>query len=87
MQSNIYTTLLTFYHTICGWKMYFYQIYCFRFDIRDNTGELHAERPVPFRLTPNVAEFISPVGVSSVLSAAMVATARCFLQPNFKVKI
>ena len=56
-----------------------------RFDISDSTGELHSERCVPFRLTPNIAEFISPVGVSSVLSAAMVSTARCFLQPNLKV--
>ena len=57
----------------------------YRFDINDNNGELHADRPVPFRLTPNIAEFMSPVGVSSVLAAAMVASARCFLQPNFKV--
>nr|XP_039255466.1 transformation/transcription domain-associated protein-like [Styela clava] len=58
----------------------------FRFDVGDNTGELDANRSVPFRLTPNITSFISPVGVSSVLTAAMIATARCFMQPSFKVE-
>nr|XP_018666778.1 transformation/transcription domain-associated protein isoform X1 [Ciona intestinalis]XP_018666779.1 transformation/transcription domain-associated protein isoform X2 [Ciona intestinalis] len=58
----------------------------FRFDMIDSSGELNTSRAVPFRLTPNIAEFVSPVGVNSVLTAAMIATARCFMQPNFKVK-
>uniref|UniRef100_H2YDF5 Uncharacterized protein n=2 Tax=Ciona savignyi TaxID=51511 RepID=H2YDF5_CIOSA len=58
----------------------------FRFDMVDSSGELNPNRAVPFRLTPNVAEFVSPVGVNSVLTAAMIATARCFMQPNFKVR-
>ena len=36
----------------------------FKFDVDDQTGELDSNRPVSFRLTPNVTEFITPVGVS-----------------------
>ncbi|KAK7918963.1 hypothetical protein WMY93_010247 [Mugilogobius chulae] len=45
----------------------------FRFDINDATGDLDANRPVPFRLTPNISEFLTTI------------VARCFAQPNFKV--
>ncbi|XP_078728881.1 transformation/transcription domain-associated protein isoform X3 [Lampetra fluviatilis] len=57
----------------------------FRFDINDATGDLDANRPVPFRLTPNVSEFLTPVGVAGPLAASMIAIARCFAQPSFKV--
>ncbi|KAF7204722.1 transformation/transcription domain-associated protein isoform X1 [Nothobranchius furzeri] len=57
----------------------------FRFDINDATGDLDANRPVPFRLTPNISEFLTPIGVSGPLTASMIAVARCFSQPNFKV--
>lgn len=57
----------------------------FRFDINDATGDLDANRPVPFRLTPNISEFLTTVGVSGPLTASMIAVARCFAQPNFKV--
>lgn len=57
----------------------------FRFDINDATGELDANRPVPFRLTPNISEFLTTIGVSGPLTASMIAVARCFAQPNFKV--
>lgn len=42
-------------------------------------------RPVPFRLTPNIIEFLSIIGISGPLTASMIATARCFVYPNFKV--
>nr|XP_018903777.1 PREDICTED: transformation/transcription domain-associated protein isoform X3 [Bemisia tabaci] len=58
----------------------------FKFDIDENKGELDANRPVPFRLTPNISELLSEVGVSGPLTASMIATARCFSQPNFKVQ-
>ena len=58
--------------------------YC-RFDINDATGDLDANRPVPFRLTPNISEFLTTIGVSGPLTASMIAVARCFAQPNFKV--
>lgn len=57
----------------------------FRFDTDDMTGELAANRPVPFRLTPNINEFITSIGVNGPLIASMIATARCLVQPNFKV--
>nr|XP_014353128.1 PREDICTED: transformation/transcription domain-associated protein [Latimeria chalumnae] len=57
----------------------------FRFDINDATGDLDANRPVPFRLTPNISEFLTAIGVSGSLTASMIAVARCFAQPNFKV--
>ena len=58
----------------------------FRFDINDATGDLDANRPVPFRLTPNISEFLTTIGVSGPLTASMIAVARCFSQPNFKVR-
>ena len=57
----------------------------FRFDTDDASGELAANRPVPFRLTPNISEFITSIGVNGPLTASMIATARCLVQPNFKV--
>ncbi|XP_052467140.1 transformation/transcription domain-associated protein isoform X1 [Carassius gibelio] len=57
----------------------------FRFDINDATGDLDANRPVPFRLTPNISEFLTTIGVSGPLTASMIAVARSFAQPNFKV--
>lgn len=50
-----------------------------------NEGELDANRPVPFRLTPNISEFITSIGVTGPMTASMVAAARCFASPNFKV--
>ncbi|XP_023209942.1 transformation/transcription domain-associated protein-like [Centruroides sculpturatus] len=58
----------------------------FKFDVDDGTGELDANRPVPFRLTPNISEFITPIGVGGPMTAAMIATARCLVQPNFRVQ-
>jgi hypothetical protein len=48
------------------------------------SGDLDAKRPVPFRLTPNIAEFLTQTGVTGSLTAAMVASARCFVQPHYK---
>ena len=49
------------------------------------TGDLDANRPVPFRLTPNIAEFLTTTGVTGPLTASMIATARCFVQPQYKL--
>lgn len=57
----------------------------FKFDVDDTFGELDANRPVPFRLTPNILEFITSTGVSGPLTASAIATARCLVQPSFKV--
>lgn len=58
----------------------------FKFDLDDSTGELEANRPVPFRLTPNIVEYLSAIGISGPLTASAIATARCLVQPNFKVR-
>ena len=57
----------------------------FKFDVDDVNGEVNAARPVPFRLTPNIVEFITNIGISGPFTASMIATARCFLQPNNQV--
>lgn len=57
----------------------------FRFDIKDSKGELDANRPVPFRLTPNMCEFITSIGVQGVITNCMIALARCLVQPQFSI--
>lgn len=60
---------------------------CRLFDIKIvcSLGELDTTRPVPFRLTPNIIEYLNSVGINGPLTASMIATARCFVYPNFKV--
>lgn len=50
------------------------------------SGELDSNRPVPFRLTPNLMELLGPVCVAGPLTASMIAAARCLAQPSFKVQ-
>ncbi|KAH8256520.1 hypothetical protein KR032_001949, partial [Drosophila birchii] len=57
----------------------------FKFDLNDDKCQLSQHRSVPFRLTPNIGEFITSIGIIGPLSAAIVATARCFIQPNYKL--
>jgi len=57
----------------------------FKFDVDDVNGELDVNRPVPFRLTPNIAEFLTMIGVAGPLTASMIAAARCLVQPSAKV--
>ena len=38
-------------------------------------------------MTPNVSEFLSVIGVSGPLTSSMIATARCFSHPNFKIQV
>ena len=59
----------------------------FKFDLDDINGEFNSMRPVPFRLTPNIVEFLTNIGISGPLQASVIATARCLLQPNFQVKL
>lgn len=53
--------------------------------VSDLSGDLDANRPVPFRLTPNIAEFLTMTGVTGPLTASMVASARCLVQPQYKL--
>lgn len=48
----------------------------FKFDVNDATGKLDESRPVPFRLTPNIVEYLSCIGISGPLTASMIAAAR-----------
>ncbi|BES94543.1 FAT domain [Nesidiocoris tenuis] len=57
----------------------------FKFDVEDPKGELNANRPVPFRLTPNIQELLTETGISGPLTASMIASAKCFVYPNFEV--
>jgi transformation/transcription domain-associated protein len=57
----------------------------FKFDVDDVSGELDSNRPVQFRMTPNITEFVTSVGVSGPLTASMISAARCFVQPSFKI--
>lgn len=59
----------------------------FKFDIDEATDELGANRAVPFRLTPNIVEFLSSIGITGPLTASAIVTARCLVQPNFKVNL
>ncbi|CAB4061236.1 TRRAP [Lepeophtheirus salmonis] len=58
----------------------------FKFDVDDATGDLDSTRPVPFRLTPNISEFLTQIGVCGPLTAAMISTARCFVHPSYKIQ-
>ncbi|KAJ4430690.1 hypothetical protein ANN_19281 [Periplaneta americana] len=58
----------------------------FKFDVDDTTGDLDANRPVPFRLTPNILEYLSSIGISGPLTSSMIAAARCLVHPSFKVQ-
>lgn len=59
--------------------------YKFNISFFSSKGELDGNRPVPFRLTPNLAELVTSIGVSGPFTASMVATARCLATPSFKV--
>ncbi|XP_064648217.1 transformation/transcription domain-associated protein-like isoform X2 [Lineus longissimus] len=72
---------MMYLHQDCGYLNISY----FKFDIDDQLGELDANRPVPFRLTPNIAEFLTLTGVTGPLTASMVSAARCFVQPQYKL--
>uniref|UniRef100_A0A1I8F7A9 Rho-GAP domain-containing protein n=1 Tax=Macrostomum lignano TaxID=282301 RepID=A0A1I8F7A9_9PLAT len=40
---------------------------------------------VPFRLTPNLCELISPLGIRGPLQAAIIASARCLVLPKYQL--
>ncbi|KAJ1522938.1 hypothetical protein ONE63_002077 [Megalurothrips usitatus] len=63
----------------------FINVSYFKFDLNDQ-GELDSNRPVPFRLTPNLMELLGPVCVQGPLTSSMIAAARCLAQPSFKVQ-
>lgn len=54
----------------------------FRFDCENETDA----RPVPFRLTHNMSEFVTSIGVAGPMTASIIAAARCFTHPNFQLQ-
>ncbi|RUP49800.1 hypothetical protein BC936DRAFT_141434 [Jimgerdemannia flammicorona] len=40
---------------------------------------------VPFRLTPNIQNFITPVGVEGMFTSSLMAVARCLTEPEFEL--
>lgn len=58
----------------------------FKFNVDNPTADVDPNHPVPFRLTPNLSELISSTGVRGPLTACGIASARCLVQPSFKVK-
>ncbi len=61
----------------------------FKFDLNESNGvvnEFNKERPVPFRLTPNLSEFISQYGIFGTFNSVMIGLARCLSQPQYQVK-
>ncbi|XP_019851030.1 PREDICTED: transformation/transcription domain-associated protein [Amphimedon queenslandica] len=57
----------------------------YKFEI-NNEGALDANRAVPFRLTPNIQSFLSPIGISGPLYMSMVAVARVLVQPQYSIE-
>ena len=49
-------------------------------------GALDANRAVPFRLTPNIQSFLSPIGITGPLYMSMVAVARVLVQPQYSIE-
>lgn len=41
---------------------------------------------MPFRLTPNISEFITSFGINGPVVSGMIALARCLVYPNYKLQ-
>ena len=50
--------------------------------IVENVDKLNGRKPVPFRVTPNIAEFLGQIGVAGLFTASIIAAARCAVQPS-----
>ena len=50
------------------------------------TGALNINRFVPFRLTPNVQSFLTPIGINGPLYMSMAASARALVQPQYSIE-
>ena len=50
------------------------------------TGELNANRSVPFRLTPCLQTLISPIGMNGPMQMCMVAAARALVLPQYSIE-
>lgn len=57
----------------------------YKFDLDDSNGELKNNKPVPFRLTPNISEFVTTTGIFGPFKGAMEAVANCLGTPQSRV--
>jgi len=51
--------------------------------INQHMSSFNSERAVPFRLTPNITDFITSAGVNGPFNSVLIALARCLVQPNY----
>lgn len=47
---------------------------------------LHNSEPVPFRLTPNIQNFIGDIGLEGIMSVYVLIMARCLSEPEFELE-
>ncbi|KAG1474893.1 hypothetical protein G6F56_000065 [Rhizopus delemar] len=40
---------------------------------------------IPFRFTPNIQDFITPIGIEGPFASCLMATARCLTEPDFQL--
>ncbi|CCJ31022.1 unnamed protein product [Pneumocystis jirovecii] len=50
-----------------------------------NNPVFHNGEATPFRFTPNIQTFITPVGIEGIFSSALMAIARCLTEPEFEL--
>ena len=50
-----------------------------------NKPEFANNDPVPFRLTPNIQTFVTPVGIEGVLVSALMSIAKCLTESDVSV--
>lgn len=57
----------------------------YKFDQSEISEGQGVGKPVPFRLTPNLSEFITPNGIAGPFRGALDAVSRCLTTPNSRV--
>lgn len=57
----------------------------YKFDLDDPNGELKGNKPVPFRLTPNISELITQTGIFGPFRGAMESVAHCLSTPQNRI--
>ena len=46
--------------------------------------DFNPERSVPYRLSPNISEFVTSAGVNGLMSSIKISLARCLAQPQYQ---
>lgn len=57
----------------------------YKFDLDDSNPDLKSNRPVPFRLTPNLVELITQIGIIGPFRGTLEAVSNCFGKPKSRV--